>query len=409
MLPKGLRLTHVEMLPRGCEVNMSSRRDYLNKMRDRYRRAQSRAEKSALISETVNILGCHRKHAIRLLNQPKSSQKVVRRRKRPQKYAASLPVILVVWRALDCICAERLHPVLLQTAELLERHGELNLTEENRAHLAAISRATLGRMLKQAKSTRSFPNNRLQPKPTSRLKAQVPIESYSYKENKPGALEVDLVEHNGGSSLGHFAYTISVVDVVTGISMRRATLGKGQLGIHKELKQIVLDWPYKVWGIHTDNGTEFLNDHILRFCQKETIRFTRSRPYKKNDNPHVEQKNFQHVRCLVGYERYDSPQAVAWLNEIYRLYDPYVNLFQPTRKLIHKERHGSKVRKRYSKAVTPYQRACDMGAITGLLHEILMLQYEQLNPLELHRQIEALLFAGPDNFCRELSPQLPAT
>ena len=409
MLPKGLRLTHVEMLPRGCVVNMSSRREYINKMRERYRKAKKRSEKSTLINETVTILGCHRKHAIRLLNQPRSSKKVVCRRKRPQKYATSLPVILIVWRALDCICAERLHPVLLQTAELLEKHGELSLTEENRLHLAAISRATLGRMLKQAKATRSFPNNRAQPKPTSRLKAQVPIDRYSYKEDRPGALEIDLVEHNGGSSLGHFAYTLSVVDVATGISRRRAVLGKGQLGVHKELKRIVLEWPYKIWGIHTDNGSEFLNAHVLKFCKANTIKFTRSRPYKKNDNPHVEQKNFQHVRCLVGYERYDSIQAVAWLNKIYELYDPYVNLYQPSRKLVRKERHGSRVRKRYDKARTPYRRASDMEAIAGVSKELIMQQYDQLNPLELHRQIEKLLFAGPDNFCLGLPPQPQAT
>lgn len=385
-------------------MRMSSRKDYVSKMRDRYRKTKSRAEKSILISETVNVLGCHRKHAIRVLNQQAPRPKAVRR-KRPGKYAASLSVILTVWQALDCICAERLHPVLLDTALVLEKHRELHLTDENKLHLAAISRATLGRMLKQSRQTRSIPRKRLQPKPTTRLKAQVPIDRYTYKEDRPGALEVDLVEHNGGSSLGHFAYTLSVVDVVTGISRRRAVLGKGQAGVHKELKRIILEWPYRIWGLHSDNGSEFLNDHLLRFCKAQHIKFTRSRPYKKNDNPHVEQKNFQHVRCLVGYERYDSPKAVDWLNAIYEVYDLYTNLYQPSRKLISKERHGSKVRKRYDEAKTPFKRACIVGAITGANKDALERKYNQLNPLKLRAQIENLIAACPDNFCLGPSPR----
>lgn len=384
---------------------MSSRSDYVNKMRERYFKASNRAEKSALIDETVNVLECHRKHAIRLLNQPQNTQRTVRKRKRPQKYESLLPIILVIWRALDCICAERLHPALLATAELLETHGELILTEEDREHLATISRATLGRMLKQAKPVRSFPNNRLQPKPLSRLKMQIPMERYSYKENRPGALEIDLVEHNGGSSLGHFAYTLSVVDVVTGISRRRALLGKGQLGIHRELKQIIAEWPYNIWCIHSDNGSEFINDHLFRFCKANNIKFTRSRPYKKNDSPYVEQKNFQHVRRLVGYERYDNPRDVDWLNSIYMLYDQYVNLYQPTRKLVAKERNGSKVRKHYDTAKTPYQRACDLGAITGTSRELIMQQFQKTNPAKLHKQIEELLFMASGDFCPGLPPQ----
>lgn len=390
---------------------MSSRKDYARKMRERYLGATSRAEKSALVSETVSVLGCHRKHAIRMLNQ-KVSKPSKLGRKRPRKYAASLSVILTVWRSLDCICAERMHPVLLTTALVLEKHNELCLTEENRLHLASISRTTLSRMLKHAGQTRSFPNKRLQPKPTTRIKAQVPIDSYNYKESKPGDLEVDLVEHNGGSSLGQFAYTLSVVDVVTGISRRRAVLGKGQVGVHKELKRIILGWPYKVRGLHSDNGSEFLNDHLLRFCKAHQIKFTRSRPYRKNDNPHVEQKNFQHVRSLVGYERYDSLNAVNWLNAIYEIYDLYVNLYQPSRKLISKERNGGRVRKRYDEAKTPFKRACDIGAIIGAEKDALERKYSQLNPLRIHEQIENLVTALPDNFCLGLSPQpqaAPAT
>ena len=212
---------------------------------------------------------------------------------------------------------------------------------------------------------------------------------------RPGALEIDLVEHNGGSSLGHFAYTISVVDVATGYSRRRAILGKGQAIVHKELAEIILNWPYAIWGIHTDNGKEFLNHQLIRFCKAKNITYTRSRPYKKNDNPHVEQKNFQHVRRLVGYERYDTAEQVEWMNGLYGVYDPYVNLFQPSQKLITKQRHGSKVKKQYDPAKTPLQRAIEAGVLSPEQAEKYKALAAALNPLALHKQLETLVRHNP--------------
>lgn len=372
---------------------MSSRKEYLPTMLERYGKAKTRLEKTRIIDELVEVLGYHRKYAIQVLKNggPKA---VKRRRKRSSKYFAAHSSILLVWRALDYPCAERLHPVLLQTAELLERHGEVHLCANVRKLLASISRPTLARMLSKS---RSIKRRRMSPpRKKAHLESQVPIERYNSGEMRPGALEADLVEHNGGSSLGQFAYTLSVVDVATGYSRRRSVLGKGQLGVHRELKRLIMSWPYPIWGIHTDNGSEFLNNHLLRFCKANDLKFTRSRPYKKNDNPHVEQKNFQHVRCLVGYERFDALEQMEWLNKLYEVYDHYVNIFQPVRKLISKERHGSTVRKRYDIAKTPLQRAIEAGVVPRDLADKFTGLYQSLNPLALHRQIEKLIVQRPD-------------
>jgi hypothetical protein len=203
----------------------------------RYKNASSRTERSQIIDELVNVLGYHRKYAVQVLNNPVATLKEPAKRRRPIEYVEALPAIQLVWEALDFPCAERLHPVLLSTVELLSKHGELALTPEIRLQMSQISRATLARRLKRLRSpkrNRALPGRR----PTTDLRAEIPVERYDWDETRPGALEVDLVEHNGGSSLGHFAYTLSVVDVVSGYSRRRAVLGRGQAGVYRELKAI---------------------------------------------------------------------------------------------------------------------------------------------------------------------------
>ena len=181
-------------------------------------------------------------------------------------------------------------------------------------------------------------------------------------------------------------------------------LGKGQKVVFEEIELILQSWPFKPWGLHSDGGGEFLNDHLIRFCHKQGLYFNRSRPYRKNDNAHVEQKNRQFVREIVGYERYDSTEALTWLNEVYALLDPYVNLFLPMRKVVFKERHGSKVVKRYDIAKTPLQRLIEKEVITDDAKTSLLNQYHSLNPLAIHRQIESLLTRGPLSPAKESDP-----
>lgn len=373
-------------------MSIRSRREYLNEMRQQYFKAISRKEKTNIISEVIKITGHHRKYTIALLNQPPSSLKPSARRQRPLKYLESMPVIQTVWEALDYPCAERLHPVLTPTAELLEFHNELILTSEISEQLSQISRATLARRIaKWSSPKRSLPKFR----PNGKIKTEVPIDIYAWDEDQAGALEVDLVEHNGGSSLGQFAYTLNMVDIVTGYSRRRAVLGKGQLGVCKELKALTFQWPFAPWGLHSDSGSEFLSAHLVKFCKEYGLKFTRSRPYKKNDNAHVEQKNLQFVREMVGYERYDTPEDVAWLNNVYALLDTYANLYLPMRKVVFKERKGAKITKRYDEARTPLQRLLGKGLLNNSAKQAAMEQYRNSNPLAIHKQLEDMLASGP--------------
>ena len=382
-------------------LSLKTRKEYLGNMKDRYARAKSRPEKSKILDEVTKVMGYHRKHAIQVLNDKTTLFKdFPRLHNRPQQYLEALPVAQIVWEALDCPCAERLQPVLLSTAEQLASHEEVRLDETIRYQLARISRSTLARRI--AKWPSPKPKRSLA-KVTSRdrLYTQVPMETYRWDEMKPGALEIDLVEHNGGSSLGHFAYTLTVVDIVTGWNRRKSFLGRGQRVVLRALKEILDEAPFKPWGIHIDNGTEFLNALLQKFCKERKIVLTRSRPYKKNDNAHVEQKNRQFVREIVGYRRYDTPEEVQWLNEVYLLLDQYANYFLPMRKVVEKERQGAKVRKKYDTARTPFERLVKLGAIPPLKVEVMQRNRQALNPLELHRRLETLLAQGPATGERE--------
>ena len=208
----------------------------------------------------------------------------------------------------------------------------------------------------------------------------------------------------GRSSFGIYAYTLDVVDVVSGYSRRRAILGRGQAGVHRELAAIIKDWPTPVWGLHCDNGSEFISVNLISFCQKNNLTFTRSRPYKKNDNAHVEQKNLQYVREIVGYERYDTPEAVEWLNQVYACLDPYANLFLPMRKVIAKERCGSHVYKKFDIARTPFQRLVETDSMTLRARLTHQNQLKTGNPLELHRQLEKLLHKGSSSLQEAIGP-----
>lgn len=373
---------------------MQSRREYIATMQRRYAACKTREEKSQLVDEVVKTLGYHRKYAIRRLNaaSPLPSQPI--RRKRAKQYQDALPAIQKVWEALDYCCAERLHPVLLPTAEHLAAHGELYLDDTLREQLSRISRTTLGRRLAEMRSPKA---RRVfcEPKAMGRLRREVPIDSYAWDEGRAGALEIDLVEHNGGRSLGQFAYTLNVVDVVTFYSRRAAVPNRGQRAVFQALEGILNEWPCPVWGLHTDNGSEFLNGQLVDFARTRGLAFTRSRPYRKNDSPHVEQKNLQWVRAIIGYERYEGPQDVQWLNSVYAVLDPYVNLFVPSRKVIAKARSGHRVRKTYDTAQTPFQRMIALGVLTSERLSLLQRQYRDTNPLQLHRRLERILSLGP--------------
>jgi hypothetical protein len=364
-------------------------REYVEVMRERYRRAVGRAAKGALLDEIERVLGWHRKHAIRAMaGAPARAPRV--RRGRARQFLACLSAIERVWETLDYCCAERLQPSLVRIAVDLVRCGELEAPAEVLEELSRISRATVARRI--AELPRPKPRRLpVAPHPQRLLKSAVPIGRYAWDETRAGALEVDLVEHNGGSSSGHYAATLSVVDVVSGWSRRRAVLGKSQAVVHEALEGLVSEWPSRVWGLHSDNGAEFLNNHLVRYCRRHAIEYHRSRAYRKNDNAHVEQKNRQLVREVVGYARYDQASDVRWLNGVYELLDVYVNLIVPSQKLIKKTRDGGKLRKRYDTARTPLERLQELDAIEPQRDAELASLRRELNPLALKRELDARL------------------
>jgi transposase InsO family protein len=370
-------------------LSVAAGREYVQVMRERYARAVGRAAKGAVLDEVVGVLGWHRKHAIRALAEPRVGPARARPG-RSRQYGACLFAIERVWEALDYCCAERLHPQLQRVALDLVRHGELEAPAEVLVELGRISRATVARRI--AELPRPKPRRPpVAPHPQRLLKTAVPIGRFVWDEARPGALEIDLVEHNGGSSSGHYAATLSVVDVVSGWSRRRAVLGKSQAVVHEALGRLLGDWPTRVWGLHSDNGSEFLNAHLVRFCRRRAIEYHRSRAYRKNDNAHVEQKNRQLVREVVGYARYDQHADVHWLNGVYELLDVYVNLVLPSQKLIGKTRDGAKLRKRYDTARTPLERLHGLAAIEPRRQVELVALRNELNPLALKRALDAHL------------------
>ena len=377
------------MASRERSLTVSAGREYVRVMRERYARAVGRVARGALLDELERVLGWHRKHAVRAMARaPRQAPR--ERRGRPRQYLACMLAIERVWEALDHCCAERLQPSLERVARDLVRCGELEASGEVLDELSRISRATLARRI--ASLPRPKPRRLpVAPHPQRLLKAAVPIGRFAWDEARPGALEIDLVEHNGGSSSGHYAATLSVVDVVSGWSRRRAVLGKSQAVVHEALQGLVREWPSRVWGLHSDNGSEFLNAHLVRFCARCAIEYHRSRPYRKNDNAHVEQKNRQLVREVVGYARYDQLSDVRWLNGVYEVLDAYVNMVVPSQKLISKTREGSKVRKRYDTARTPFERLSELDAIDPRQQAELAAFRRDLNPLALKRKLDARL------------------
>lgn len=375
---------------------MKARREYVKAMRKRYRAAVGRAAKGALLDELVGVAGYGRKYAVTLMNQQPSKRSGTGRKRsgRPRAYQHCLSVIEVAWEALDYCCAERLHPQLLPLAAALARHGEVEVPLEAREELERISRATLARRL--AELPRGKPRLvRSAPHPSRMLQSQVQVDRYRWNESRAGALEIDLVEHNGSSTGGHYVCTLSVVDVVTGWSARRAVMGKSQAVVLEALEELLACWPSEVWALHSDNGSEFLSRHLLRYCQARDVTFHRSRPYRKNDNAHVEQKNRQLVREVVGYERIDTPAGLAWLNALYDVLHVYANLVLPSLKVISKIRTGSKVSKRYDTARTPLDRLLALDAVLADRVDELMRLQESLNPLELRRTLDRLQRQDP--------------
>src|SRR3989337_2922424 len=314
------------------------------------------------------------------------------RRDKPRSYDETvLRALRKIWVIMDCMCGKRLVGVIGELIPVLEEHGEIEVDTRTKQKLLKISASTIDRVLAPERK-RLFSRSKSRTKPGTLLKHKIPIKTFSeWDEQRPGFVEIDLVGHDGGNIGGDYIQTLDVTDVCTGWTETQAVRNKAQVWVFAALKQIRECLPFKLLGIDSDNGSEFINGELYRYCLKEEITFTRARAYRKNDNCYVEQKNWSVVRRALGYLRHDTQQDLEIINQLYAYLRLYTNYFQPVMKLIEKTRIGSRIKKRYDKPKTPYQRVLESPCVVeDQGNDALIAQYANLNPADLNSQINKL-------------------
>lgn len=368
-------------------MSMPSRREYLASIYARYRPAP-KAVKTRMLDEFCASAGYRRKYAIRLLNGP-LRRALSHRHGRGRTYTnQDVSALRVIWRILDYPCGQRLKPMVPEMIRVLERCHELVVTPVAQRHLTRMSAKTMDRRLAV---WREEAGHRLRgtTKPGSLLKSQIPIALSRWDETRPGYAELDLVAHCGMSAVGDFVSTLNVTDLATGWTEAAAFLGKAQHRVMAALRAIEGRLPFKLLGLDPDNGSEFINWQLFRYCLARQIAFTRGRPGRGNDNAHIEEKNWTHVRKVVGYGRLETPAEAAALNALYagplRL---YMNCFQPVMKLKAKTRLAGRLKRTYDTPRTPFQRVINSSWVPAATKATLLRQYETLNPVALKREIE---------------------
>jgi hypothetical protein len=359
-------------------------------MRARYQQADKR-ERGRLLDEYCRTTGCHRKAAIRRLRaRPRAGS---RSPGRPCQYVARelAPILERAWLASDQLSGKLLRPILPALLTALATHHGLGLTPEARAALTTASAATLDRLLRPLRRRRARQPRRLAPALAS-LRAQVPLRTWSeWTGVRPGAVQGDLVLHCGESTAGQYCATLVAVDVATTWTELQAIWGLHQQRVTGGIQHIQQRLPFPLREWHSDNGSEFINACLLGWCRRRGIGFTRGRPYRKNDQAWVEQRNGLLVRRLVGYDRYSARAAWTVLQRLYGLLRLQHNFFRPVRKLLSKRRVGSTVRKRYDAAQTPYQRVLAAGGLPAEPRQALAAQFHALDPIALARDIQQTL------------------
>ena len=372
-------------------MTLAERRKYLGRMRPRYLLA-TRAEQTRLLDEMQAVTGMHRKSLLRLLHAASLARRV-RTTQRTKTYGAQVEdAIRLIWESLDYICAERLTPALLPTAQLLSTHGELVLDDDLLAQLGSISIASVQRRLKRfTQDTPRLP--RKGPEQANRVARSIPIRKIAWDQTEPGHFEVDLVHHGGAEPSGDYLYTLQMIDVATGWSERVAVLGRSQRAMEAGFRRILVRLPFRVREVHSDNGSEFLNDHLVRFWGEEVTGSTlsRSRPYQKNDNRFVEQKNATLVRAYLGQVRLEGLEQATALNALYDQMWIYYNCFQPVLRLREKAYTDSRIIRRWGTAQTPLARLLATEALTAARRHHLEQLRARVNPRSLRQQIYVAL------------------
>jgi len=345
-----------------------------------------------LLDEFCRVTGYHRKAAVRLLNRPRQ-RGVAARGGRPRRYGPDVAQALHrLWEVAGGLSGKLLVPFLPTLIQQLERHDELALPPQVRADLLRLSPATADRLLAPYRQGRPPRQPWTHRAAAAGLRAQVPLRTFSEWEGvEPGALQADLVAHCGSSTEGFYLTTLVAVGVATGWTELEPVWGKGESRVSAGLHYVRGRLPMPLHSLHTDNGGEFLNRAMLAWCRREAIASSRGRPYRKNDQAWAEQRNWTAVRRTVGYDRYASKAAHAELARLYRALTDYLNFFQPIRKVVAKERHGARLRRRFDEARTPYERLLASGVLSEPAARDLAARYLRLNPVQLRAEVDGAL------------------
>lgn len=368
------------------EMSKKSIDEYTEKLRERYSRMTGRRARGTLLDEYIEITGYERKYATKVLGgirrkSPGKSQRGKKAKFKPSAGAA----LKELWLAMDQPCGKRMRDMI----SLWSDHFK-GIHTSTRKALLEMSPATIDRWLAPHKINGS--KKRLPPRSENAIKALVEIRAESWDENEPGWTEVDTVAHCGGDMSGSFVWTLTSVDIVSGWSEVRPVWNRGQYTTLQGMEAITQAQPFDLKGIDSDNGGEFLNHHLHRWSQEKGIKQTRSRPYRKNDQAHVEQKNYTHVRQLLGYDRLGHEELIRPLTELLEKWSLFKNLYSVTMEQISKIRVGSKeIRRHAKKNRTPAQRLIDGGKISGRQREWIEAQLSKSNPFEMKREIEGRL------------------
>ena len=378
-------------------MSRTSKREYLDEIFFWYKYAKTKPEKNDLINQASKICKYHRKHIIRLLNRHKKPLKPKSHKKRGRRSKYFTPEVIVIlhriWLTANMPCGKRFKAIIgLWLPAYIQEYGSIEPFVEEK--LLSISAATLDRLLVKERKKHKH-KGRCTTKPGTLLKKHIPIKTEQWDETRPGFLEADTVAHCGDTLIGDFIYTIDTVDIATGWTEQRAIFRKEHQAVLEQIKDIEQSIPFKLLGFDCDNGSEFLNWHLLRYFEyprTNPVMFTRSRPYHKDDNAHIEQKNWTHVRHLFGYHRLDNPQAVELMNDLYKNeWRAFHNFFSPSVKLISKKQVSAKTIKKYDSPKTPYQRLMESKDIDRKTKDNLKAQLASLNPFMLKRVIEGKL------------------
>lgn len=375
-------------------MNMQSRNQYLKELRTEYLQTRSKKGRGHLLDEAGKRTALDRKYLIKKL-KPLSNldQKPEERKKRKQKYDGPVREALAIcWKIFDYPCGQRLEPLLKTEVERLRKLRELICSDEVAEKLKKIDSSTIDEKLKHQKEVERQ-KRKHHPKIHPLLYQKIPIKVFGEQDRTVwGNIQIDLVEHCGSSAAGEYINTLSTTDIAAGWWEGGAIMGRAQERTFRGIQEARARYPFPWKEIHSDNGAEFINAHLFRYTTKEGLDFSRSRPYKKNDNCLVEQKNWTHVKKFVGYHRYDAAAELAILNDLYRNeLGLYKNFFQPVIKLVSKERVGGRIRRKYDRARTPYQRCMESRDIPDETKRTLEATYESLNPAQLKRTIDAKL------------------